>query len=314
MVALAVCLSAGPSALAIAAPPNSKEVERLYVEGQQLAEAKDFNGAADSWTRLLTLLPESGDNQAIRESVLINVLDARMKAYNQLVDSEGRKDIEHLRKGKAALDRYYADFSAVHGDRVAVSAAVQDKAAELEKALADAEKAEKAAPPPEPEGETESNPERTDPTPNAPKKLTDDTAVRPQNDGKGLIIGGAVVGALGVGAIVMIIAGAVVSKKSETQFNKYQKQANEATDQAVKAKAQSNADGFKNQGDTANKIAYAGIPLAVVFLAGSAVMLYYGIKARRHAASAHASRRPHLDGIAPRLGRGFVGLGVSGRF
>ena len=123
---------ATPSAAFASMGPSNTEVEKLYSEGQDRAEAKDYTGAADSWTRLLNLLDESPDTQAIRESVIINVLEAHINAYNLLVDENGNKDISHLRKGKATLDDYYASFKEVHGERIGVSAAVQQKAEELE--------------------------------------------------------------------------------------------------------------------------------------------------------------------------------------
>lgn len=301
---LALCLMAGSVPRAEASfAPNQEEVERLYLEGQERVEAKDYKGAADSWTRLLSLLPESGDNQAIRESVIINILDAHIKAYNQLVDDKGTKDIGHLESGKTTLDQYYAEFKGVHGDRVAVSAAVQEKAAELEAALEQA-KRDAAAKPPEPDPKGGVPPVEPQPKPDDGPDIV---VVNSQNNGNGLIIGGAVVAALGVGALIMIPVGSVRGKTADEDHQAAQADldSGETTSPAVERAL--------FDGEQANAILISGAVLAPLLLGGAAAMIVFGIKAKRQA-KADQDKAMQLNGVAPTFGRGYAGFGLSGRF
>ena len=68
-------VSASVPAMAIAAPIQ-EEIGRMYGEGQEYMEQKEFKRAADVFTRLLNLIPESGDNKAIRESLILNGIGA----------------------------------------------------------------------------------------------------------------------------------------------------------------------------------------------------------------------------------------------
>src|SRR5690606_10532450 len=185
------------TALPAHASPDSSEVERLYLEGQERMDASDYRGAAESWTRLLALLPESGENQATRESIIINILDAYLKAYNGMVDEAGNKDIANLRAAKTTLDRYYSDFKAIHGDRVAVSDAVQEHAAVLERSLQRAQEEEQKKPGAPPPTAGTNGPPASD-TGKEPKVV-----VLNNNNGTGLIVGGSVVIALGLVAVAM---------------------------------------------------------------------------------------------------------------
>ena len=295
-LALALALTGMP---AQAAGPSSGEVERLYVEGQDRAERKDYKGAADSWTRLLSILAESGDNQAIRESVIINVLDAHLKAYNQMVDESGNKDISHLRNGKATLDQYYADYKQVHGDRVGVSAAVQDKAAELEAALAEAERNQPAGggtTTEDPRPETEVLPEGSDPPAGGGDKVI---VLQAQNNGTGLIVGGAVLAALGAGTLVMIPVGSIMGRNAETDYEN-------ATDQDAR-------DDADARGQTANALLITGAVLTPLLWGGAAAMIVFGVRARRRAREEQQRAIQNVR-ATPVVGPRFSGFSLSGRF
>lgn len=293
-------LTTAVPAQAVAAP-NEAEIERLYVEGQERLEAQDYTGAAESWTRLMTLLPESGDNQAVRESVIINVLDAHLKAYNQLVDARGNKDISHLRAGKQTLDQYYADFKQVHGDRKGVSAAVQDKAAELERVLANAEATQGGT---QTDTEADGDDGQTEPivTPaqdTEPKKDREVIVLQAQNDGTGLIVGGAVTAALGLGALAMIPIGAVRGDQAEEDFDAATTPAEE--------------DAAEADGRQANAVLIAGAVLTPLLLGGATAMLVIGLRQRR---KAKEEQMKVIRGaqVVPSFGRGFAGFTLTGRF
>jgi hypothetical protein len=286
-----------------AAGPSSDEVERLYVEGQQRAEGKDYRGAADSWTRLLSVLGESGENQAIRESVIINVLDAHLKAYNQLVDENGNKDVTHLRSGKATLDTYYADFKRVHGDRIGISAAVQDKAAELERALEAAEREAKArgagsggtSDTGRPD-DTEVLPEGSNPGEGSDKKVI---VLQAQSSGTGLIVGGTVLAVLGAGTLTMIPVGSILAKRAEDDFEN--------------AMTQADQDDAERRGRSANAILITGAVLTPLLWGGAAAMIVFGVRTRRRA---REEQRRALETVraTPSVGPHFSGFTLSGRF
>jgi hypothetical protein len=125
------------SGSAFAAEPEADvgEIERLYVEGQNRYEASDYMGAAASWTELLDALPEEEESRVVRESVVVNVLDAHRTAYERLLDEQGNRVPEHLEAGLDVVATYRAAFAEAYGPDAAISAAVQVKMAELEDML-----------------------------------------------------------------------------------------------------------------------------------------------------------------------------------
>lgn len=276
-----------------AAAPDSSEVERLYLQGQERMDESDYRGAAESWTRLLGVLPESGENQATRESVIISILDAYMKAYNGLVDESGNKDISHLRAAKTTLDRYYSDFKSTHGDRVAVSDAVQEHAALLERTLERAQDEQRrnsdtVPPPPPPD-------ERKGDDGGKPKVVVVTT-----NNGTGLIVGGAVVAAMGLGALAMIPVGVVRGNTAEGDYER-----------SIPGSPEQQRAEF--DGHQADDILIAGAVLAPILLAGGSVMIAFGVKARkkwqRDQQNLFSTVRP-----APVLTRSYAGFTLQGRF
>jgi hypothetical protein len=283
--------------LATSAAEQDSEVERLYVEGQERYGNDDFSGAAESWSRLLEKLPEAQANKATRENVLLNITQAYLDAYNRSRKDDGKKDIEHLRKGKSVLDDYFAGYRKAYGDRAGVSAAVQEKSDELEDELRKAEDELAAAaaagdPTTDPgTGPTEPGP-TTGPTDGGQKVIV----LKPQNSGNGLIVGGAVVAFLGIGAIAMGAIGAVRAPKAEDDFN------NATTDLE-----REEAD-FR--GKQANQLTIAGFVLGPLLLGGAAAMIYFGVK-KKKSAEAEAARSVT---VAPMVGPRLTGIGLSGRF
>mgnify|MGYP002619580032 CR=1 FL=1 len=293
-VAATLVVSASPASAHLG-PANAQEIERLYLEGQDRYAAKDFKGAAESWTRLLNMMPESGTNQATRENVLINILAAHLDAYRRMRNDDGTRQIEHLREGKKTLDQYYSDFKQVHGDRTAVSAAVQEKGDELEQELNKAEDELAAvATRVEPEPDTGTVvPIKTDPNP----PIVDEP--RAQRDGMGLIITGSVVAGVGlVSLVTMVPIGTIGGRRAEEDYDA----AREVGD--ADAMDQAEADGRR-----ANGIAIAGGVVGGVLLLGGAAMLVAGIIKRKQGRSRHA-----LTSMGPMVDRGFGGFSIAGRF
>lgn len=288
-----------------AAPSDTPESEigRLYVEGQDKYSAGDFSAAADAWTRLLQRLPEAQANKATRENVLLNILQAYLDAYNRTRLDDGTKDIEHLREGKKTLDQYYNDYRRAYGDRASVSVAVQEKGDELERLLEEAEKEVAAAAAaakgdpggdtPPPGGDTVTD---TGTTTGPTKEVI---VLKPQSAGSGLIVGGAIAGAVGVGMLGLGIAGGVLGPRSEEDFLA----AEAAGDDAAREEA-------NDAGERANAMMISGLVVAAVGLGAGAALIVLGLKRRKESDDAAAK----AIGVAPVIGPRFSGVALSGRF
>jgi hypothetical protein len=135
-VAALLALLSG-SAVAAEHDADVREIERLYVEGQDRYEARDYVGAAASWTELLHALPEEEESRTIREAVVMNVLYAHRRAYELLVDEHWGKDPKHLQAGLDLLATYRAAFAEAYGPDAAISPPVEERGAELEVLLRD---------------------------------------------------------------------------------------------------------------------------------------------------------------------------------
>jgi hypothetical protein len=296
--------------------PSAAEIERLYNEGDKRNSEGDFKGAAESWTRLLVLLPEEGANQATRENLLLNILDAHINAYNRVVGSDGKKDVSHLQEGKRTFELYLTQYRAVYGSGRAISAAVQQKSDELDAAL---NKADADAKPTT--GTDEPPPPKTDD--NSDKPIDPGPPVLPpENNGIGLIVGGSVTAALGLGALGVLIAGAVGAPKAEHDYEVAQANAldicgsypetcpsNTAEQMAQIDQLKGDLDDADKRGRVANALTITGAVLAPVLLGAGAAMLAIGIKRNRAAKGARGS-----VSAAPGVGRGFAGVVLSGRF
>ncbi|MEM7155877.1 MAG: hypothetical protein AAF799_23705 [Myxococcota bacterium] len=278
----------------VAATAQDSEIERLYVEGQDKYASGDFAGAADAWTRLLERLPEAQSNRATRENVLLNVLQARLDGYARTRKDDGSKDIDHLRKAKSVLDTYFAGFKSAYGDRAAVSAAVQEKADELDRTLEEAEK-ELAAASAEPEPEPEPEP---GPQPDG-KGGREIIVLEAEDDGGGLIVGGAVTGGLSLAGFGLLVAGGVIANRAEDDYLA-------ATTDAERATA-------TDKGTTGNALTITGAILGPVLLITGGVLVGLGIKKRQ---DSQRNRNQQLQNISvtPTGGRGFGGVVFSGRF
>lgn len=296
---LTTAIVAAPQPVSAAAA-QSTEIERLYIEGQERYSNGDFSGAADSWTRLLEKLPEAQANKATRENVLLNITQAYLDAYNRSRRDDGSKDIENLRSGKGVLDKYYADYNRAYGDRAGVSQAVQEKSDELEEELRKAEddlkaREAKAA------GGTVTDPGTADPAGGPAGTPTDQPkekviVLAPQNAGNGLIVGGAVLGVLGIGALAMGIVGAVRAPKAEEDYNEAVMNGDEV--------AREQAD---FEGKQANQLTIAGFVLAPLLLGGAGAMIAIGVIKKQKAQRA-------LGRVVPTIGPRFAGVTVQGRF
>jgi hypothetical protein len=112
------------------------EVERLYLQGQEQHDAGDYAGAAESWTQLLDMIPESKDTRVTRENVLINILWVSLQAAR---NTKGDERIEHLEGALRLVEAYRAELAAVHGPETKMAEALQERVSEIEAELRVAE-------------------------------------------------------------------------------------------------------------------------------------------------------------------------------
>ncbi len=285
--------------------PDANEIERLYKEGTERAANKDYKGAVEKWKLLMRKLPESGANQATRENVLLNILEASMNAYDGNRKPDGSKDIAYLMEGRKEFERYVEDYAASFGPERALGAAVREQADELDAMLKAAEEETKR-------GNTGS----ADPAPNSapstePKaidKPPPPVVLPPQQNGIGFIAGGSVMIAVGLGAVGMAVAGGIGSQRAENDFNKAKADNASACADPMSATCsalRNELDDLDTRGRRNNAIATAGGVLAGVLVGGGIALLVIGIKRNRAAKSV---------ALLPSFGRGTAGLVFNGRF
>lgn len=262
---------------------KSTQVLELNARGQESYDAGDFEAAAHSWSEILRILPENETNKAERNTQLLIMIDASIRAYEQL---RGRTrpevSVEVLRRGVATVDIYESDFSRTYGQGVRTSAEAQRESERLRTLLASAEADLPVVAP--------------EPTP--PREPTNDVLIRNKGfdppSGVGLIVGGSLMITAGLGATSMIAVGATMNK----QASRDHKKASEA--EPVDEAGQDAAD---DKGRTGTALLVTGSVLTGVFLAGGATMLGIGIK-----------RRIRYLAFSPTTGQGFVGVSLRGRF
>jgi|GEM_PF-1313114 len=305
--------------VAVAAAPSQEEIGRLYGEGQEYMEQKEYKRAAEVFTRLLNLIEESADNKAIRESLILNILDAHMQAYEGIVDASGKRDVSQLEAGKETLQDYYKDFQSVHGENVAVIAEIQTSATKLDQMLEEALKED-----PAPEGPVAGGGEGeggegkgggVTPPPPPPQQP-------PANNGLGLIIGGVGLGLVGVGAGVMIPIGSINGNQAEKDLKSAQEtqaEARESGNDTLVGIAQGDIDDANAEGKRANAILITGAVLTPLLLGGAAALIIIGVKKKRAAANTASLRPIETLTAAPSFGRDrngsrFTGFSLQGRF
>jgi hypothetical protein len=301
--------------------PDSNEIERLYNEGSDRNAAKNYSGAAESWTELLVLLPEQSANQSTRENVLLNVLDAYMNAYNGMRKSDNTKDIQHLRNAQRVLEQYLGAFQSAYGRGKGVSSAVQQKANELDELMKKAEEESRTPVKPVDDGKKPPPGDVDDDNPPPPPPIQ----LPPENDGIGLIAGGAVMLGAGLGSIALIVVGGINGPKYEKEFENANAQLNTICgdvepvpcsmdmtnpDRARVEPLAKDREHAETKGKQANALTIAGAVLTPLLIAGGATMLAFGIKRNREA---KAAGRPTAT-FQPALGPRFTGFVIQGRF
>lgn len=260
-----------------AAPtPEMTDIKKIYASGKVKYETKDYNGAIKDWTDALGRLPQTPENQEIRNDLVYNIASAQERAYD--ID----KDVAHLRTARALLADFLETYKTLYRpdeQTVAEFKRVNDRIAALDARIAEAE----AAGPPT-KGRVE-------------KRLDIEVKQALQNDpvlwkqykqGRGMITGGAV--ALGLGGGFLLVAAAVAPGSADDG------------DTSIAARRQART--------LAISLAIVGLASVV----GGAVLVGLGVPKKRNAKEEAVRRVVVAPTFGAGAGGGFVGLGAIGRF
>lgn len=94
---------------------SQDEVARIYVQGQEHYEAKEYEAALECFATLLDMFSEVEDNKTTRESLILNILEMSRHAYQDVRNEDGSRDDEVLERGLERVRRYEADYEAAYG-------------------------------------------------------------------------------------------------------------------------------------------------------------------------------------------------------
>lgn len=285
------------------------EVQELFERGQNAFEAFDYERAINNWVDALGTLPEGSEYNAMRSMILYAIASARLDAF----DSDG--DIKHLRHAKRLLGKYRSEQDPKDTETLAL---VDEYLQKLNTKLAEHDaSARSSADGPEGASDQSAQPEPL-PTESMNSLVATGDPSAPVGtrslsggQGKGLVISGAVLGALGVG-----IAGGggtafgLKTTRHSTMVDEvFQGNKDELTfDQAMQE---------FDDGRSAQTLQIASFATGGVLLAAGAALMIVGFKRRKSVDSegsegSEGSKRNIV--VAPSLGRRNAGVSLIGRF
>ncbi len=256
----------------------------MFADGQYAEAAKTYARILDN-----EVLPENKVNREERDNTLLIALEVYREAYKQerkAGDKEStRQAAQLLCDAQGHYEKYLETYRDQYGSAADPSKDARESYDKLESLIGDAEKeigSPPCGPPPKPDVET----------PPPADDVVDLTGVDPPRgrSGMGLIVGGAITMAAGLGATSMIIIGGLNRKKAKD----------------IRDDDMSTDDEKDNARDNirrANGLIIAGSITTALLLAGGATMLGIGIK-----------RRMRYMAFSPQINRGYVGLSLQGRF
>lgn len=274
-VALGLFVTSTPS-VALAAEPG--DVETLYAEGDSAFANGDYLGAARAWGKALDLMDESDDTNSTRAQILVSALSAYMEAFVET------RNVDHLRAAARLLERYAQSLEAAYDGEARLSEAVIDMKRRLDNALENAEHDS-------PEGGADSANTTNEATTTQPTEPADTSSANPPTQsGRGMLIGGVVSTALGLGSASLLTIGLVQGQAAQKSYNGAPDGSKEKED-------------YKKEGEKANKMAIAGGIMTPIFLGAGIALLIIG------------SRRNQANlAVVPTWQPGYAGMGISGRF
>lgn len=270
--AAAPAAASSESAPEPAPDPAMDEAERLYEEGLVCYETVDYDCAIERWQQAYGKARAIEGAGKTRNAIVYNIARAQEKAYAQ------DKDVLRLKKARDLMQRYIDDAS-VDGTEASDIQAAQTRRAELEQEIARAESARRSTPTP------------------APARPRDD-GDRRRNPHAGLLAGGGVLLALGVGTIAGgVTAGVLTTRRAAARIDDLDQLGDERQRRDQLARA--------HLGDRL-MIASAAVGGAAVVV-GATLVAIGARRTKRSRASGHAA-------FEPRVGPTMVGFAIRGAF
>jgi tetratricopeptide (TPR) repeat protein len=284
---LAVLLSLSLSMAPLLAPgsasaqdpdPAATEAQSLYKQGVAAYGSSDYEKAVELFRAAFEQAQNITDDElkgVVITTLWFNLARAQVKAYD--IDPDAKR----LRQAKDLIGKYLAlDLSEdERRDADAVRSDVEARLAEAKPVPSDA---------PDTGDGTDSAGGGSDPATVEP--TTDIPATDGKKPGRGLIIGGAVVGGVGLATGVALSATAAVMGRN-------------AEDDYVLAESITERDDAALRGYDANTIGIVGLAAGGALLVTGAALVAVGVLKNKRAASA-----------APMAGRGTLGVTVGFRF
>ncbi len=280
LLGLAVVIATGERS-AFAAPPEATttaeapvdpamaEAEGLYEEGLICYETVDYDCAIERWQRAYGKARAIEGAGTVRNAIVYNIARAQEKAYAQ------DKDVLRLKKARDLMQRYIDDARLDGTEPADIDAAFARKS-QLEQEIQRAEAAS------------------AKPIPRRPE----DTAPRKQDRQVGLLAGGGVLIALGVGTIAGgVTAGVLTTQRAAGRIDQLGELGDEPERRDQLARA--------HLGDRV-MVASAAVGGAAVAV-GAALVAIGARRAKRNRVGGHAAFGPRFDPTS-------VGFAVRGAF
>ncbi len=193
-----------PAAAApVTAQPDMEEIRRIYDRGKAKFDTADFRGAIVEWTSAYGMLPAVDSNREIRNDIAYNIATAQEKAYDTY------KDPVHLRQARQLLQSFLDEYKSLYSptpEAIAEVEKVKERIANLDAKIKLAE-SQPSPPPPVVNAEKKRQQMRV-----AEVFAADPSLRQRYVSGRGMIIGGAVL--LAIGASSALLAIGVASNKS----------------------------------------------------------------------------------------------------
>lgn len=295
-VGLALGLSVPPLQAAGAAPVDPvSEAQRLFQDGQAQYETLDYEGAIDTWMQAYVKFPDTEEFRATRGTVLYAIAQARLDLY------ETDKDTQHLVLARRILVAYRDKLDpADSGTRGSVQEWIDRIDAKLDEAGEGPPPDTEAAPTPA-SAPTDPDPATPEPAATTPRDQLDAAPTAEPRPGRGMVIGGAIMTALGVGLAAG--GGTALGLAARDRSDEVEEIMNGGNpDDRTRDETRK----LDDEGNALQAGQIAAFAVGGAMVAAGVALLVVGAK-RNKAGSARAS-------VVPALGPAFGGIVLEGRF
>ena len=261
----------------------------MFYAGVTRYNAADYEGAIELWLAAYDLVEPTFDNRLIKAELIYNVARAQQQWFE--IDD----DVEHLRRSRAILQRFFGELDELYGDQ---SGLERDK---VEEQIANVEQAITAWEEEQARREAELA-ERMRP------KFDFEADAREAKRNKAMIGAGAGLTAIGLAGVGMLVTGIVLAGS-----------ATEASTDLHLADDIPMREDVIFRGELGNGLLVTGSLAAGVFLTAGVPLLAAGGSAenkrkQRRANAGVDDGAARIEAVSPVWVRGGFGLGLSGRF